>query len=73
MMPDFAFNLLGYEYGILGILIFGGLLVVPFWIILPRFGVPSWLAIAAPVPAFALVLLWLMAVRKLMNPRGGQS
>ncbi len=73
MMPDAAFNLLGYGHGMLGILIFGVLLVVPFWIILPRFGVPSWAAIAAMVPAFAVVLLWLMAVKEMMNRRGGQS
>ncbi len=71
MMPYGAFSLFGY--GPLGILIAGVLLVVPFWIILPRFGVPSWASIAALVPAFAVALLWLMVVREIMRRRGERS
>ena len=39
------------------------LIVVPFWRLLPKFGIPNWVAVAAVVPLGALILLWVMAFR----------
>ncbi len=47
--------------GLLWMLIVGALVVVPFWRLLPRFGMPAWLAIVAIFPLVALILLWVMA------------
>ena len=49
------------------ILIF--LLIVPFWRLLPRVGIPSWVAIVAVVPFVALVLLWIVAFSRWTGPR----
>ena len=46
------------------------LLVVPFWRILPRHGIPNWVALAAVFPLFALVLLWVVAFK---DDLGGKS
>ena len=40
------------------------LALVPFWILLPRYGVPSWVALAALLPFGAIALLWVMALRE---------
>lgn len=39
------------------------LVVVPFWRLLPKFGISSWVALVAIIPLGALVLLWVMAFR----------
>jgi len=39
------------------------LLVVPFWRLLPKFGISSWVALVAIIPLGALVLLWIIAFR----------
>jgi hypothetical protein len=39
------------------------LLVVPFWRLLPKFGISSWVALVAIIPLGALVLLWILAFR----------
>jgi hypothetical protein len=44
-------------------LIFGALIVVPFWRLLPRFGIPNWVALFAIVPLAALIHLWVIAFR----------
>lgn len=49
--------------GILWMLIVGALVVVPFWRLLPRYGIPNWLAILAVFPLVALILLWIMAFK----------
>jgi hypothetical protein len=36
-------------------------IVVPFWRLLPRFGIPNWVALVAVIPLAAVVLLWVMA------------
>jgi len=51
-------------------LITAALLVVPFWRILPRHGIPNWVALAAVFPLFALVLLWVVAFK---DDLGGKS
>ncbi len=49
--------------GIIWMLILGALVVVPFWRLLPDYGIPSWVAILAIFPLVALILLWIMAFR----------
>lgn len=44
--------------------LFAVLLVVPFWKILPRYGISKYFALMiAIVPAVALILLWVIAFR----------
>ena len=56
--------------GLFGFLIVGALVVVPFWRLLPRFGMPNWVALFAIVPIVALVLLWIMAFKDPDTGRG---
>ncbi|HHS89574.1 MAG TPA: hypothetical protein ENJ26_04320 [Rhodobacteraceae bacterium] len=44
-------------------LIWAALLVIPFWRILPRSGIPSWVAVFAVVPIGAMILLWIVAFK----------
>jgi hypothetical protein len=37
--------------------------IVPLWLILPRAGIPSWVAIFAFFPLVAIILLWIMAFK----------
>ena len=53
--------------GLIWMLIAAALVVVPFWRLLPRFGIPSWVAILAIFPPVALILLWVMAFRDRMT------
>ena len=39
------------------------LVVVPFWKILPRYGMTKYYALFAVIPAIALVLLWIIAFK----------
>lgn len=39
------------------------LVVVPFWKILPRYGISKYFALLTVVPAIALVLLWIIAFK----------
>lgn len=49
--------------GLIWLLIYAALVVVPFWRLLPRFGMPNWLSLVAIIPLGALVLLWVMAFK----------
>ena len=49
--------------GLVWMLIVGAVVVVPFWRLLPQYGIPSWAALFAIFPLVALVLLWIMAFR----------
>ena len=42
----------------------GILIVVPFWKLLPKYGISKYFAIAAILPAIALVLLWIIAFKE---------
>ena len=57
--------------GLLWLIIMAALLVVPFWKLLPRFGIPSWVAILAIFPLIALILLWVMAFKDKID--GGRA
>ena len=52
-----------------GFLIVAVLLVVPFWRILPRNGIPNWVALVAIIPLGALVLLWVVAFKDMIEKR----
>jgi len=56
--------------GFLWLLIAGALLVIPFWRILPRNGIPNWVAILAIFPLFALILLWIVAFKDQLDGGG---
>lgn len=45
-------------------LLLAAVIVVPFWRILPRAGLPSILALLALIPGLALILLWVMALKR---------
>ncbi|NCQ24226.1 MAG: hypothetical protein COW54_01980 [Rhodobacteraceae bacterium CG17_big_fil_post_rev_8_21_14_2_50_63_15] len=57
--------------GLVLMLVFAALIVIPFWRLLPRFGIPNWVSLVAIIPLGALILLWVMAFRdKLDGGRG---
>ena len=56
-----AFNLMT------GFLFMAVLLVVPFWRLLPRFGLSKYLSIVAVLPVGALILLWIIAFRDALD------
>ncbi|MEQ9041222.1 MAG: hypothetical protein RIE24_23070 [Silicimonas sp.] len=50
--------------GVIWFLIVAVLLIVPFWKLLPRYGISKYFALLTIIPAIALVLLWIMAFRE---------
>ena len=48
---------------LLWVLIWVGVVVPPFWKILPRHGITKYFALFAVIPAIALVLLWIIAFK----------
>jgi len=57
--------------GLLWLLVFAALMVIPFWRLLPKYGIPNWVALVAVIPLGALVLLWVIAFKDKLD--GGQS
>ena len=59
--------MMGYGYmgggGMIWLLVAAALLIIPFWRILPRYGIPSWVALGAIIPILGLVLLWVIAFK----------
>ena len=56
----------GYGMGGIGLIwfiLFAALMIIPFWKLLPRFGIPNWVAVFAIIPIGALILLWIMAFK----------
>ncbi len=49
--------------GLLWLIILAVILVVPFWRLLPRYGIPNWVALFAIFPLGAVILLWIIAVK----------
>lgn len=49
--------------GLLWFLVFAALVVIPFWRLLPKFGIPNWVALFTVIPLVALILLWIMAFK----------
>ena len=52
---------------VIGVLIAALILVPPFWMILPRAGIPSQVALFAVVPFGWVILLWVLAIRQWPN------
>ena len=44
-------------------LVIAALLVIPFWRILPRYGIHPYWSLLAALPAVALILLWIIAFK----------
>ena len=51
-------------------MIWVALVVIPFWKLLPRFGISKYFAIAAVLPAIAIILLWVMAFKDDIEGQG---
>ena len=49
--------------GVFWVLIAAVLIVVPFWKLLPRFGISKYFALLSIFPAIALILLWIIAFK----------
>ena len=49
--------------GFFALVIGAVLLVVPFWKLLPRYGISQYVAILAVIPVVALILLWIIAFK----------
>lgn len=57
--------------GVIFMLVLAALVVIPFWKLLPKFGISSWVSLVSIIPLGALILLWVMAFRdKLDGGRG---
>lgn len=63
--------MMGGGGGMFWFLVVTALVVVPFWRLLPKFGLPSWVAVAAVIPFGAIVLLWVMAFKDRIDANGG--
>ena len=55
--------------GLIWMLVMAVFLVVPFWKILPRHGIPAWVSLVAIFPLAALVLLWIVAFKDVLEKR----
>jgi branched-subunit amino acid transport protein AzlD len=66
----------GYGYGfmwgggLIWMIVMAALVIVPFWKILPRNGIPNWVAIFAIFPPVVLILLWVVAFKDDLNSSG---
>jgi len=59
--------------GLLLMLILAAAVIVPFWKLLPRAGLPSWLSLLAVLPLVAIILLWVLAFRRWPEDRRGEA
>jgi hypothetical protein len=58
-----GFSVIGLPALVVWLLV-AAVIVVPFWRILPRAGLPAWLSLLALFPFLALALLWIMALKR---------
>ena len=54
--------------GLPGLIIFSVIWIVPFWILLPKFGLSKWISLAAFLPFVGFILLWVIAFRTPVQP-----
>ena len=59
--------------GLVFMLVMLTVLVVPFWRLLPKFGISKWVSILAIVPLAPLVLLWVIAFMEPVTNRGTEA
>ena len=57
--------------GLIWVLVVAVRMIVPFWKILPRYGISKYFAILTIIPAIALVLLWIIAFKD--DVEGGRA
>ena len=50
--------------GWLWFLVFAALVIIPFWKLLPRYGIPAPVALVSVIPLGALILLWVVAFKE---------
>jgi len=53
--------------------IISALVIIPFVKILPRNGIPAWVAFFAVIPLFAVILLWVVAFKEHLETPGDKS
>ncbi|WP_422072787.1 hypothetical protein [Tranquillimonas rosea] len=63
--------MMGGGNGVLWYLVLTALLVIPFWKILPRYGIAAPFALFAVLPVGAIILLWIIAFRDKFSDRAG--
>ncbi|MEM9970768.1 MAG: hypothetical protein AAF762_06675 [Pseudomonadota bacterium] len=51
-------------------LIIAALIVIPFWRLLPRYGIHRYFSLLAAFPAVALILLWIIAFKDRVDGQG---
>ena len=57
--------------GIILMLVFAALVIIPLWRLLPQYRIPNWVSLVAIIPFGVIVLLWVMAFRDKLD--GGRS
>jgi len=73
MMDGVSFSGGMYEGGLAWMVIMAALLIIPLWRILPRSGIPSWVAVFAFIPLIGLILLWVVAFKEDLKSSGGDT
>lgn len=63
--------MMGYGGGLIWFVVLAALTVIPFWKLLPRYGLPAPVALLAILPVGALILLWIIAFREEFRDRQG--
>ena len=46
------------------LILMAALWVIPFWMLLPKFGLSKWISLISIVPLLGILLLWLIAFRR---------
>ncbi len=60
-------NNMGFP-GLVMLLLMFAVVVIPFWLLLPKFGISKWVSLFAIIPVGALVLLWVIAFMEPKTP-----
>ncbi|UWQ22827.1 hypothetical protein [Jannaschia sp. W003] len=68
MMDDGGMMMAGGGlWGLLLMIMVAAVFVVPFWLLLPKFGYSKWFALLAVFPLLSLILLWVLAFSEPRN------
>lgn len=49
------------------------LVIAPFWLLLPKFGVNKWFSLTAILPLGLFILLWIVALRDALPPSSQEA